>query len=213
MKNIYLIKDAKPFWADIERALSGVNAKVSTFDGQTAQEAISRQAPDLIIIAESIHHDISAMVQKLPKLILKKNMLPGTIIQGSTNGDCITAGWPLEEKSFLEITSRLLFVSERRKFRAMIRIFTKGVKTGFAGQSEDFSLTGIAFKTDQQFPLGEEVAISFYVTEVKKSIKLDAEITRQGIDPADGSSYYGARFINLSSEDKEVLKKFIWRKS
>jgi len=209
VKNIYLIKDKSPFWEDIEKVLRGVNAKVSTFEGEAGPEAISRQAPDLAIMAAHIHQKISSMTQKVPKLIIMNSIGPGAVIQESTDENFIIVGWPLEEHSFLELTSKLLAISKRRQFQTLIRIFPKRLNTGFVGKSEDFSLTGLAFKAEQELQVGEGVILSFFVMEVQKSIKLEAEITRRAVDPSDGSLYYGARFVNLSPENNEIVEKFV----
>jgi c-di-GMP-binding flagellar brake protein YcgR len=52
--------------------------------------------------------------------------------------------------------------------------------------------------------------ISFYVPSAQRRYSLEAEVVRTFVDPEDGSDCYGARFVGLSADEQQALKRFVW---
>ncbi len=213
MKRIYLITDERPFWAEIKELLTRVNAEVVTLSKEAAREISTAEKPDLIIMDAQSHRAISSLVQQLPRLIIKAGIPAGTRFEDSSGGNLHIIGWPMEEEVFLDLTSRLLSISERRVFKALIGIIPKGGNTRYIGKSEDFSHTGLAFTVDHPLEVGQEVTISFFAAEVMKSVKLKAEVVRRTTRHSDGKTSYGARFVNPDTESRNILGKFILGKA
>lgn len=203
MKSICLIRDKRPLWEEVIGYLKSANAEVFIFDESDLSATLSKK-PDLIISGEKAHETIS--VQNIPRIIVTdgKQMT----VEKKTK-DVYFVVWPLYKEAFLEITARLLYISERRVFNALITIAFKDKKETYIGRSENFSMTGIAFKCDKLLKKADKVIISFYVAGLSKMVSLEAEVMRSAIDPADGMTYYGARFISLTSETKKILSHFI----
>ncbi|MBI4822730.1 MAG: PilZ domain-containing protein [Nitrospirae bacterium] len=205
MKTICLIKDKRPLWEEVIGYLKSANAEVFTSD-ESALSATLPRKPDLIITGEKTYRSMNATLQNTPKIIVTdgKQMT----VERKTK-DVYFIVWPVYKEAFLEITARLLYISERRVFNALITITSKDKNETFIGRSENFSMTGIAFKCDKPLSRTDNVIISFYVTGLSRRVSLEAEVMRSAIDPTDGTTYYGARFINLSAETKAILTRFI----
>ena len=78
------------------------------------------------------------------------------------------------------------------------------------GASREFSLTGLSFSLAVDLQPGERVLISFYVPGARSRVSLEGEVVRAFADPEDGSGCFGARFVGLSADEQEVLKRFVW---
>lgn len=203
MKTIFLIKDEMPFWEEIVRDLKTVNAKVFLFDKSILQ-GISEKAPDIVIAGERSYKETAALFQDIPKLIITEGK-----ITESRYKDVYFLSWPEGKDAFLEITARLLYISERRIFRTIIRITPKGKNETFFGRSLDFSLSGMAFKVERALNIGDLLRVSLFIPNSDEQINIGVEVMRSSIDPDDGSTYYGARFINIEKGVKDALEDFI----
>jgi len=78
------------------------------------------------------------------------------------------------------------------------------------GASREFSLSGLSFSLDVDLLQGERVVVSFYIPGARCRVSLDGEVARSFVDPEDGSRCFGARFVGLSAEEQQVLKRFVW---
>lgn len=192
-----------PLWKEVAGYLKSANAEVFTFDESALSATLPRQ-PDLIIAGEKAYQAISA--QNIPKIVIADGNAKAVERKAK---DIYFVVWPISKEAFLEITARLLYISERRVFNALITITLKDKNETYLGRSENFSMSGIAFKCDKPLNKADEVIISFYVAGVSRRVSLEADVVRSAIDPADGTAYYGARFINLTAETKDILSRFI----
>jgi len=204
MKTICIIKDGRPFWNDITEYLKAVNALVYLLDYKSVLQGISNKNPDIVIAGERAYKEASAVPENIPKLIITEEK----IIENNFKDICLLR-WPVSKELFLETTSRLLYISERRLFKTVISITLKGKKETYLGKSLNFSLSGMAFKSDKPLNLGDIMTISFFIPGSDKRVKIVAEVMRNSIDPADGFVYYGARFLEIEESIKDDLEGFI----
>jgi hypothetical protein len=203
MKTILLIKDKKPFWKDITEYLRKVNAKIHNLEETNANPNF-REKPDLIIIGGDGFKKLPAETQEVPKMVV----LNGTIPEKAPN-NAFFAVLPLSEEAFLETTSRLLYISERRLFKTVISVTHKGKDKTYLGRSMNFSMSGMAFKVDEILITGDALTMGFFIPGTEKRLSVEAEVMRSSIDPEDNAFYYGAKFTTIDDETKTALEGFI----
>lgn len=204
MKTICVIKDGRLYWSDIEGYLKTANANVTALDLKSVLQGISDKNFDIVIAGERSYREISAIPQNIPKLVISE----GNIEENRSKGIYVLK-WPASKEAFLEMTSRLLYISERRVFRTVITASYKGRPETFLGKSLNFSMSGMAFKLDKPLKIGDILAISFFIPNSDERLNIDMEVMRISNDPADGSVYYGAKFLNIEKGAKEDLDNFI----
>lgn len=205
MKTIWLVKDGSPFWGTVNAYLSAVNAKVTFVRAEVLGENIEKRAsPDLIITGRGHLDAVAGLPRELSRLVVAEGMSSG---EGSRGVYLLR--WPALREAFLEMTSRLLYISDRRLFKTVISVSPKGSENIFLGKSMNFSTTGLAFKLDRELSVGDVVVLSFFTPDSEDRLRVEAEVTRCSVDPEDGSSYYGARFLGVKGAVRRELELFI----
>jgi len=197
VKTICILRDARPFWPDISRGLESVNALLTN--------DISAGRPDLIITGPDALKSLPPQAAGIPKLVIVGK---GSPVPDIKPRDLNYIEWPVSKEVFLETTSRLLYIQGRRVFHALISITLKGKDETYMGNSENFSLSGLAFKVDAPLKTGDTVTIGFYMPNIARRINVDAEVVRATRDPS-GLVYYGAKFINMGTAEKKLLGEFV----
>lgn len=204
MKTICIIKDREPCWREIASYLEDVNVRVCYLESGSFLQEIADNSPDILIVSEKIYKEGLYVPESIPKLIITGQEIPEAKIK-----NVYFLKWPARQEPFLEMTSRLLYVSERRLFTTVITIVHKGKKEPFFGKSVNFSMSGMAFKSDNLLRQGDILTISFYLPACYKRVTLEVEVMRNSIDPQDRSLYYGARFLNMEHSVKDAFEDFI----
>jgi len=210
MKTIVLIEDGRPFWPRIRDMLAKVNAVVEEVRSGAVTTAGAATKPDLMVIGDTDFHARGPGCWEGALLVLEKGRAPDLVTPIGSGSQRFTASSSIGERAFLTLTSRLLGVSERRLFRAIIGVRRAGQDHVHMGASREFSLTGLSFSLGADLPEGERVLFSFYVPGASGRVSLEGEIVRSFVDSDDGSSCFGARFVGLSAEEQQVLKRFVW---
>lgn len=211
MKRILLVEDQRPFWPRIRDLLAKVNAVVAEARPGDSIATGAAARPDLVVIGDASHAARSPGWWDGALLVLEKGRDPDLVTPIGNGSQQVTGSSSIGERAFLALTSRLLGVSERRQFRAVIGIKRAGQAHVHMGSSREFSLTGFSFSLGVELLQGERILISFYVPGAAHSrVSLEGEVARSFSDPEDGSSCYGARFVGLSAEEQQVLKRFVW---
>lgn len=210
MKRILLIEDERPFWPRIRDLLAKVNAVVSEVRPGDAIPAGASARPDLVVIGDASHAGRPPGWWDGALLVLEKGRAPDLITPIGPDSRQMAASSSIGERAFLSLTSRLLGVSERRLFHAVIGVRRAGEEHVYMGASREFSLTGLSFALAVDLQPSERVAISFFVPGARRRVSLSGEVARAFADPGDGSRCFGARFVGLSADEQEVLKRFIW---
>jgi hypothetical protein len=210
MKRILLIEDGRPFWPRIRDLLTKVNAVVEEVRPDSPLGVAESTGPDLIVIGDTGFASRPRGWWPGALLVLEKGRAPDLVTPIGEGDRQMAASSSIDECAFLALTSRLLGVAERRLFRAVIGVKRAGRAHVHMGASREFSLTGLSFALEVDLRAGERILISFYVPGARSRISLEGEVVRAFMDPEDGSSCFGARFIGLSAEERQVLKRFVW---
>jgi len=210
VKRILLIEDGRPFWPRIRDLLTKVNAIVEEALPQAAVAAEGAKQPDLVVIGDATHAARGPGWWTGALLVLEKGRASELVTPIGAAERQVIASSSIDERAFLALTSRLLGVSERRVFRAVIGVRRQNSSHAHMGASREFSLTGLSFTLAEALQPGERVLVSFYVPSAQRRYSLDAEVVRAFADPEDGSGCFGARFVGLSTDEQEALKRFVW---
>ncbi len=210
MKRILLIEDGRPFWPRIRDLLAKVNAVVEEARVGDAVPAAPELRPDLVVIGDTSYDSRPRGWWNGALLVLEKGRAPDYLSPLGEGERRMAASSSIDERSFLALTSRMLGVSERRLFCAVIGIKRVGNTHVHMGASREFSLTGLSFALAVELRQGERIVVSFYIPGARRRVSLEAEVMRAFADPGDGSSCYGARFVGLGDEEREMLKRFVW---
>ena len=210
MKRILLIADGRPFWPRIRDLLAKVNAIV--VEGRPGDPVPLGEGsrPDLVVIGDSGQASRPPGWWTGALLVLEKGRTPDLVTAIGEGDRQLAASSGIDERSFLALTSRLLGVSERRHFRAIIGVKRAGQAHVHMGASREFSLTGLSFSLEAELRPEERVLISFYVPGARTRVSLEAEVARSFADHEDGSRCFGARFVGLSADEQQVLRQFVW---
>lgn len=210
MKRVLLIADGRPFWPRIRDLLGKVNATVEEGRPGVPLAAVEALRPDLLITGDAEHASRTRGWWSGALLVLEQGRAPDLVTPLGEGDRQLAASSGIGERAFLALTSRLLGVSERRLFRAIIGVKRAGQAHVFMGASREFSLSGLSFGVAVELRPGEQVVISFCVPGTRTRISLAVEVVRSFVDPEDGSCCYGARFVALSAEERQVLRRFVW---
>jgi hypothetical protein len=210
MKRILLIEDGRLFWPRIRDLLAMVNAVVSEPLPGEEIPADAVRRPDLVIVGETGYAAWPSGRWAGSLLVLEKGRAPELVTPIDDRQLQVIASSSIAERDFLALTSRLLGVSERRLFNAVIGVQRIGNLHQHMGASREFSLTGLSFSLAVELQPRERVVISFFVPGARRRVSLEAEIVRSFADPEDSAACFGARFVGLSVEDQDVLKRFVW---
>jgi len=210
MKRILLIEDGRPFWPRIRDLLAKVNAVVDEVRLTDAGPVGAGPRHDLAVIGDTGHAARPAGWWDGALLVLEKGRAPDLITPVGGGDRQMVASTGIGERAFLALTSRLLGVSERRLFRAVIGIRRPGQEHVHMGASREFSLTGLSFSLGVDLQPGERIQVSFFVPGARLRVSLGADVVRSFADPEDGSRCYGSQFVGLSPEEHQLLKRFVW---
>lgn len=209
MKRILLIEDGRPFWPRIRDLLAKVNAVVAEAPAEASVPISGDGRPDLVVIGDRGHAARGPAWWPGALLVLEKGRA-AELVTPIGGQQQVIASSSIDERAFLALTSRLLGVSERRVFRAVIGVKRASSPHAHMGASREFSLTGLSFTLAAELQPGERALISFYVPNAQRRYSLEAEVVRTFFDPEDGSACYGARFVGLSADEQQALKRFVW---
>jgi hypothetical protein len=209
LKSIFIIGGSDPLWAEVKKFLTKINTTLFTLNHDTDLAMLESLDPSLLIMNSETYLTMPPIADSFMKLIIKEEGSSMPLLREGSGKGAVMVDWPQEERAFLELTSRLLTVSPRRSFKALIRILPKGDTVTYMGESENFSLTGIGFRTNHTLQQGDEVEISFYVPANRKTANFGAEVVRCLPCHVDDATRYGARYVNLAPDTEEVMNKFI----
>jgi hypothetical protein len=210
VKRILVIDGAGSSLHEVAIILEEVNARVLLCTPDEAGEVMKRESPDLVVLHESDLGDFPASEAGRTRIVLSGEVPAGGVLRSREGRDLIRVGPPPERESFLELTRRALSVPERRTLRAPIKIADKKVGRDYPGSSEDFSLTGMAFRTTGILARDDEIAVSLE-EEGRGSLRLEARIVRSAPGGPGEETLYGAFFLNLRPTLKHALERFVWR--
>jgi len=211
MKHILIIDDRQLDWSQIALSLQDVNARISIFTLEESRKTLRRGGVDLVILGEESHRLLAASARNIPVLIISEEIPRGETIRARGGRSAVRLGWPVSRKTFIELTSRVLAVPERRPFQTPVLIGVGKGDVSFRGNSEDFSLAGMSFKTAGSLEPREEITVSFGGHAERHALRLEADVVRRHLQQGPDSVLYGARFRKLTKEEQHALERFVWR--
>jgi hypothetical protein len=210
VKRILLIEDDRPFWPRIRDLLGKVNAVVTEARPGTIATAAASGPPDLVVVGDGNLGVLRPEWRSGALLVLQKGRAPDAVVPLGDGERQLVASSSIDARSLLALTSRMLGVSERRLFCAVIGIKREGDGHLHMGASREFSLTGLSFSLAEALRPAEQVVVSFHIPGAGRRVHLRAEIVRSFPDPDDGAACYGARFVHLGDQERDLLKAFVW---
>jgi hypothetical protein len=208
VRTVLVARDGQPFWDDLERLLARVNARIVCCTGDEIIEAAGEAGAGLVILGGETHRMAGAFLG-CARVVVRADGA-GVRIDEGARPPLAHAGWPVPEEAFLELTARMLRVAERRTFRVLLRILRPRTQETVMGQSEDFSVTGMALRTASRLERGEPLVIALHLPGHELPVRLLAEVTREWAHPADGAPMVGARFVGLDEPTRLLLRDFVW---
>lgn len=211
MKRLYIIDDRQPIWADIALMLEEINAEVHIVTGPKARRVFEEERPDLLIMGEESGHLLQGPVRDLTRILVSSEVPPGSTLRAREGRHIIRLGWPMERGAFLGLTSRILGVPERRSYQTPVLVLPRSREKAASGESEDFSLTGMAFRTTSELSREEEVSVSFSEGAGGDGLRFEAAVVRSVPGQSGGSTLYGVRFLELTPAERHSLERFVWR--
>ena len=210
MLNVYTIKDEGDHWREVERLLESVNANVLPLDPNCGPDDLKR-TPNLVIAGEGVWNEfLEFKLRKQVIIIIGQSGEPGKITPAPDKNRRVNLCWPVTSEEFLNLTSELSLLAERRAFKAILRLFQGDNDFPAMGQSIDFSSSGLAFRAQSDFDLGERIDVSFSLPGVDTSLRMPVEIVRKADEIA--GITYGARFLGLDAQDSRAIDKFIMQR-
>jgi len=207
LKNVYLLRDEGRHWDEIEGYLRGVNANIFHFRDDINPRDLKKAPPDIFVIGEQ--PGSSLLTYRLRNhviMVVRDGGIPGAVSPAPNNPKLVTVNWPMTSAAFLKLSAELARLSERRVFRALLRIFPKDGAPAM-GRSLDFSHSGMALRTTHRLAIGAEMEISLSLPNLDKSVRFPVQIVRSSPDGEE--SDYGVRFVGLDEEQQKILDEFI----
>ena len=210
MLNVYIIKDEGDHWRKVERLLESVNANVLPLDPNCSPDDLKR-TPNLVIAGEGAWNEfLEFKLRKQVMIIIGQSGEPGKVTPAPDNEKKVSVSWPITSLEVLNLTSKMSLLAERRAFKAILRLFHGDNDFPAMGQSIDFSSSGLAFRAQSDFDLGERIDVSFSLPGVDTSLRMPVEIVRKADEIA--GITYGARFLGLDAMDRQAIDKFIMQR-
>jgi hypothetical protein len=209
LKRICLIEDERPPWREVKNFLGGVNAELVVLSGAPPGDEVLGLDPNLIVANARAHHALLHRIRNIPVIVIKEGTPPVVLVREAGERNLVITGWPLRKEQFLEMTSRMLTIAPRKVFKSLIRIFRQGEDLGALGQSKDFSMSGMAFRSELKLRKGARITVSFSLPEDGRNLRLGAEVVRVALDDEKERVLYGARFQDVTSREAGLLSAFI----
>jgi hypothetical protein len=208
LNNAFLLPDGGSHWNDIEWYLKGINANVVRFHSGFDPRALKKTPPDIFIVGEKASSDLlSYQLRNHVMIVVSHGGIPGTVTHSRKNPKLVTVNWPMAPDAFLKLAADLTWLSQRRVFRALLRIFPDGGEVSCLGHSMDFSPSGMGLRTEHKLTDGEKVVVSLSLPTSPKSLRIPLQIMRS--TPDGDMTIYGGKFVDLGPEERKAIDAFI----
>lgn len=218
MKKVFVIERSADVLNTVKHYLK--EDGLDYLSSQNVGEALSSpDLPALIILFgndnfQEIRQDIAELklnpaFVKIPKVLI----LP--LNAGLTEASCKNLDLqeifsiPVPKLRFQTTMSKFLKRSPRRVFRILVSVQQNGSKLHYSGISMDFSESGMAFECVSDFPIGEELKVSFVNPKNRNRFLLTSEVARKTSTPTGSSIFYGVTFNRMTEKDMQDLSNFI----
>lgn len=130
---------------------------------------------------------------------------------------CMAAGCndiifrPIKANELDEKVHRLTSIPARRELRTLTKIEVSVENRGYyvLGHSHNISSSGMLVEADHVFPPEAKVRLHFYLSGEVAPIRAESRVVRAQF--AGGMPRYGMEFVNLTSEDRERINRYVHR--
>lgn len=205
-KNIGILCDERPFWDELAEFLREVNAKL--FMAPAASwEVLGRRPLDLLVLSAEAHGELPARRHHLATLVVHDE--PPRQLAAAPPASLARVAWPLRKEQLHTVTSRLLQIPPRREFHSLIRFFFPGQDRSWIGRTVDFSLSGLAFSSDEALEPGTVVDASLSLPNHGSSLRLSLEVMRKRPAAHGEPSTYGAQFVGIDARSATIIEEFV----
>lgn len=222
MKRVLLVSNDPNFFESRDYTFNrrGIEA-FPALDIVEAAETLMRVPMDLAIVdareadAVQLHEDMKAIIDTVP--------LPMILIVPGKDEDVLRSAFadlasvflvpfPVSTKYLLDLSNRLLAISNRKYVRVLVQMRVPGEKsTTVFAFSRNISETGMLVETEASLRLGDLVGLNFMLPGVGGGAPIDArgEIVR--LQSPEGSTtvhLYGVRFSDIGAGDRDVIATY-----
>lgn len=121
---------------------------------------------------------------------------------------------PITQKILLDTAAQILRIPQRIDVRIWIEMQVEGYRGSekLYGQSENISIGGIYVKSENEFPPGSLINLSFTLPDQEEKLNIGSRLLRvEKLPPAEGKTVFGLafQFINLLANERRQISDFI----
>ena len=121
---------------------------------------------------------------------------------------------PITQKILLDTAAQILRIPQRIDVRIWIEMHVEGYRGSekLFGQSENISIGGIYVKSENEFPPGSLITLSFTLPDQEETLKIGSRLLRvEKLPPAEGKTVYGLAFqyVNLLANERRLISDYI----
>ncbi len=218
MKKIHLIETLPDGLRTVQGHLADLGGKCAVFS--SVNDALKAgDSGDLVILLahrnlEYFKKDMDFLIRsnsfsRIPLIVCLPFRLSEVKAAEEIVRDITAFELPVNKLSFLSTVARYLKVPPRRVLQIVITIQSESNNLKYTGTSIDFSETGVAFKSNADFPVGHTIAVNFVNPSTRKRLFLKAKVVRRTDIRHDRTAFYGVMFIDLAAADSAELKGFV----
>jgi len=218
MKKVFIIERSADVFNTVKHYLNEDNLPNVSFQ-DVSEALVSPDLPALIILFGNdslldIRADIADLKNnplfvKIPKILILPFNATLTPAECRSLDVQETFFIPVEKLKFQTAVSKFLLRSPRRVFRILVSIQQDGSNLRYSGISMDFSESGMAFECVSDFPIGEQLQISFVNPKNRSRFSLRSEIVRRTSTPTGSSVFYGVMFKQMTDRDVREMSQFV----
>ena len=222
MKRILLVSPDPNFFESRDQSFNrrGVQAFPS-LDIVEGAEILMRVPMDLVIVdarqadAVQLHEDVKAIVDavQVPVILVVQSAVEDALRTAFADlASVFLVAFPVSTKYLLELSNRLVAVTNRKYVRVLVQMRVPGEKaTTVFAFSRNISDSGMLIETEAQLRLGDVVGMNFMLPGVGGGTPIEArgEIVRvQDGESASTVRLFGLRFTDIGVSDRDVIAAY-----
>lgn len=209
MKKIVLVTDDSHYWKFVEGSFESINAELITIPSDFTDDKIAAAGADLLVMNFDRLAPLNSPLRRLKTIFIISGAGKAPEQTRSSRERTVYLHWPFSQSRILGEAAAMLSISPRKKFRALIRIFSPDSNVGILGRSIDFSNSGMSFTSDKYYTIGHDVTVSLSVPGKDRQLELKGRVVRDWTNEADGTREYGVEFMSLDESNAAALSQFV----
>jgi hypothetical protein len=209
VKKIVFVTDDSHFWKFVEDSFESINDDVVSMPPDATDEDIAASGADLLVMNFDRLSPLSSPLRRLKTIIIINGSAKPPEQTRSSRERVTYLAWPFTQSRILADAAAMLNISPRKKFRAIVRIFSSDSEAGTLGRSIDFSTTGMSFTSEEYFTVGKRLTVALSVPGGGDRLELPGRVVRDWTNEADGTREYGVEFMSLDNSVAAALSQFV----